>query len=182
MPRYTQARAVAVFLFAFTTIVTAQSVYPTGTTIYDPERAWNGYTVLSPLRTQAVIVIDMNGNVVKQWDGYRQFRRWSRPHISERRRHGAAGNNRRIRNRSNWFSGISKAMSSGASITTANPNAWRQRSGRHGNTTTGSGRIFRPAIIRQAVRPGSGQQDTDTHPHQPYPARRRRTSRSKTIA
>lgn len=48
----------------------AQSVYPTGATIYDPERAWNGYTVLSPLATQAVIVIDMNGNIVKRWDGY----------------------------------------------------------------------------------------------------------------
>jgi hypothetical protein len=48
----------------------AQSVYPTGTTIYDPDRAWNGYTVLSPLGTPAVLVIDMNGNVVKRWDGY----------------------------------------------------------------------------------------------------------------
>jgi Arylsulfotransferase (ASST) len=49
---------------------TAQSVYPTGTTIYDPERAWSGYTVLSPLQTQAVLVIDMNGTVVKRWEGY----------------------------------------------------------------------------------------------------------------
>ena len=45
-------------------------MYPTGTTIYDPDRAWNGYTVLSPLQTPAVIVIDMNGAVVKRWDGY----------------------------------------------------------------------------------------------------------------
>jgi hypothetical protein len=48
----------------------AQTVYPTGTTIYDPARAWSGYTVLSPLNTQAAIVIDMNGAVVKQWDGF----------------------------------------------------------------------------------------------------------------
>ena len=48
----------------------AQSVYPTGTTIYDPDRAWNGYTVLSPLGTQAVLVIDMNGTIVKRWEGY----------------------------------------------------------------------------------------------------------------
>ena len=48
----------------------APSVYPTGTTIYDPERSFNGYTVLSPLGEQAVVVIDMNGKVVKQWDGY----------------------------------------------------------------------------------------------------------------
>ncbi len=46
------------------------TVYPTGTTIYDPARTWSGYTVLSPLGTQAVIVIDMNGNVVKRWDDY----------------------------------------------------------------------------------------------------------------
>src|SRR5437764_13116327 len=70
MTRRTQACAAAVFLYAFAVTVTAQSVYPTGTTIYDPDHSWNGYTVLSPLRTQAVIVIDMNGNVVKRWDGF----------------------------------------------------------------------------------------------------------------
>ena len=46
------------------------SVFPTGTTIYDPARAWSGFTVLSPLQTQAAVVIDMNGKVVKQWDGF----------------------------------------------------------------------------------------------------------------
>ena len=51
-------------------LLAAPSVYPTGTTKYDPQLAWNGYTVLSPLGTPAAIVIDMNGNVVKQWDGY----------------------------------------------------------------------------------------------------------------
>jgi hypothetical protein len=51
-------------------LLAAPSVFPTGTTIYSPDRAWSGYTVLSPLGTQAAIVIDMNGNVVKRWDGY----------------------------------------------------------------------------------------------------------------
>lgn len=46
------------------------TVYPTGTTIYDPAHTWNGFTVLSPLGTQAVLVIDMNGNIVKRWEGY----------------------------------------------------------------------------------------------------------------
>jgi hypothetical protein len=70
MKRHTHL-VVAIFLLAVcTAIVAAQSVYPTRTTVYDPARTWNGYTVLSPLNTQAVIVIDMNGNVVKQWDGY----------------------------------------------------------------------------------------------------------------
>lgn len=69
MARLTHASAV-VLMHAFALTLAAQSVYPTGTTIYNPERTWNGYTVLSPLGTQAVLVIDMNGNIVKRWDGY----------------------------------------------------------------------------------------------------------------
>ena len=46
------------------------SVFPTGTTIYDPARAWSGFTVLSPLAGPNVVVLDMNGRVVKQWDGF----------------------------------------------------------------------------------------------------------------
>jgi hypothetical protein len=65
-----QVCAATTLVCALACTLAAQSVYPTGTTIYDPSRTWNGYTVLSPLGTQAVIVIDMNGNVVKQWDGY----------------------------------------------------------------------------------------------------------------
>ena len=61
---------VFVILVHLVTLTRAQTVYPTGTTIYDPARAWNGYTVLSPLGTQAVLVIDMNGNVVKRWEGF----------------------------------------------------------------------------------------------------------------
>ena len=69
MKRLTYA-LVAALAAVFTLIASAQTVYPTGTTIYDPDRAWNGFTVLSPLQTQAVVVIDMNGTVVKRWDGF----------------------------------------------------------------------------------------------------------------
>lgn len=48
----------------------APSVFPTGTTIYDPSKAWNGYTILSPLGGNTALVIDMNGNVVKRWEGF----------------------------------------------------------------------------------------------------------------
>ena len=65
MNRFPFIRAAIVFILVATLMLAAQSVYPTGTTIYDPDKTWNGYTVLSPLRTEAVIVIDMNGNVVK---------------------------------------------------------------------------------------------------------------------
>jgi outer membrane protein assembly factor BamB len=45
------------------------SVYPTGTTIYQPSRSWSGYTVFLAPDTDGAIVIDMNGRLVKQWKG-----------------------------------------------------------------------------------------------------------------
>ena len=70
MTRLTKAVARAMPALTAMIVFAASSVFPTGTTIYDPARAWNGFTVLSPLGTQAAVVIDMNGNVVKQWEGY----------------------------------------------------------------------------------------------------------------
>jgi len=65
-----RALSAAAILLICGIVAAAQSVYPTGTTIYEPAQTWNGYTVLSPLGAQAAIVIDMNGKVVKQWDGF----------------------------------------------------------------------------------------------------------------
>jgi len=49
-------------LFCFPT------VYPTGTTIYKPEKCQNGYTVYATeTEGEGTVLIDMNGNVVKQW-------------------------------------------------------------------------------------------------------------------
>lgn len=45
------------------------TVYPTGTTIYKPEKAWNGYTVFPAAGGQGCVLIDMNGNTVKFWEG-----------------------------------------------------------------------------------------------------------------
>ncbi len=45
------------------------SVYPTGTTIYDPTRAWSGYSVFVLPDTGAALV-DMNGRVVRQWETF----------------------------------------------------------------------------------------------------------------
>ncbi|HEY42229.1 MAG TPA: thioredoxin [Dehalococcoidia bacterium] len=53
------------------------SVYPTGTTIYDPEKCWNGYTVFQSrmprLPKGMAVLIDMNGNTVNQWKGLHGF-------------------------------------------------------------------------------------------------------------
>ena len=43
------------------------SVYPTGTTIYDRNRCWNGYTLFKT--NEDALLIDMNGNLVRHWKG-----------------------------------------------------------------------------------------------------------------
>lgn len=48
------------------------NVHPMGTTIYDPEKAWSGYTTMSVVGIGTVL-IDMNGNVVKTWKDLQGF-------------------------------------------------------------------------------------------------------------
>lgn len=43
------------------------SIYPTGVTIYDRERAFNGYTLFNSV--YGATLIDMNGRLVKVWKG-----------------------------------------------------------------------------------------------------------------
>ncbi|NKC11401.1 MAG: thioredoxin [Gammaproteobacteria bacterium] len=50
------------------------TVFPTGTTIYSPEKCFNGYT-LHPSHQPGVgaLLIDMNGNVVRSWPHFDGF-------------------------------------------------------------------------------------------------------------
>ena len=48
------------------------TVYPTGVTLYDPEKAYNGYTVM-PVKGQGAMLIDMNGQEIKLWKGVHGF-------------------------------------------------------------------------------------------------------------
>ena len=48
------------------------SVYPTGVTIYDPERAWSGYTIFQAPGVGALL-IDMSGREVQLWQGLQGF-------------------------------------------------------------------------------------------------------------
>ena len=48
----------------------APTVFPTGTTIYYPDKAWNGYTLLSILDARGAVLVDMNGRVVKRWENF----------------------------------------------------------------------------------------------------------------
>jgi hypothetical protein len=59
-----------VAIAASITLAAIGSVYPTGTTIYRPDKTWSGYTVFITPETEGVILIDMNGTVVKQWTGF----------------------------------------------------------------------------------------------------------------
>lgn len=52
--------------------MTYPSVYPTGVTIYNPAKCFNGYTILQP-RELGALVIDMNGTEVKLW---KQLQGW----------------------------------------------------------------------------------------------------------
>ena len=56
---FLMAMAVAVLLFAW------PSIYPTGTTIYNPGKAFNGYTMFNSGST--MYLMDMNGKVVHTW-------------------------------------------------------------------------------------------------------------------
>jgi len=48
------------------------SIYPTGTTIYNPEKCWSGYTIFQA-RELGAALIDMNGNLVQLWKGLQGF-------------------------------------------------------------------------------------------------------------
>ena len=48
------------------------SIHPTGTTIYKPEKCFNGYT-LYPARENGAVLIDMNGKVVHMWKDLHGF-------------------------------------------------------------------------------------------------------------
>jgi hypothetical protein len=48
------------------------TIYPTGTTVYDPDRCWNGYTVFIARETGAALA-DMNGTVAHMWEGLQGF-------------------------------------------------------------------------------------------------------------
>jgi hypothetical protein len=61
--------AIMVTLFATTAYATT-SVYPTGTVKYNPEKTFNGYTLIAGGKPR---LVDMNGNLVNEWDNANGF-------------------------------------------------------------------------------------------------------------
>ncbi len=52
--------------------MTYPSIYPTGTTVYLPEKCFNGYTLFQA-RELGALLIDMNGGETKLWKGFHGF-------------------------------------------------------------------------------------------------------------
>lgn len=52
--------------------MTYPSVYPTGATVYYPEKCWNGYTIFQAKELGALL-IDMNGTELQLWKGLHGF-------------------------------------------------------------------------------------------------------------
>ncbi|MCI6467778.1 MAG: aryl-sulfate sulfotransferase [Faecalicatena sp.] len=42
-------------------------VFPHGVTVYNPDKCWNGYTIV-PLINDGVLLFDMNGNEIRRWN------------------------------------------------------------------------------------------------------------------
>ena len=64
---YRQLSALAILVFLPGMFFAAPSVFPTGTTIYHPDKAWSGYTLHDTPDEQGAVLVDMNGTVVKHW-------------------------------------------------------------------------------------------------------------------
>ena len=58
--------AAAMIGFASPLINAVVSVYPTGTTIYQPDKTWSGFTLLDAADGDGAVLIDMNGNIVRR--------------------------------------------------------------------------------------------------------------------
>ncbi len=64
--QYYLPRVLLLYCF-ISSVSSAPSVYPTGTTIYDPDKAWNGYTIFRLPDNEGDVLIDMNGGEVRRW-------------------------------------------------------------------------------------------------------------------
>ncbi|ABO48909.1 conserved hypothetical protein [Desulforamulus reducens MI-1] len=52
--------------------MTYPSIFPTGATIYNPEKCWNGYTIIQ-VEDLGALLINMNGGEVKLWKNLHGF-------------------------------------------------------------------------------------------------------------
>jgi hypothetical protein len=63
-------------LFAYQDSYAYPTVYPTGTTIYEVGKTFNGYTLFRIKVPNRILLIDMDGEVVHSWEHGNQFMQW----------------------------------------------------------------------------------------------------------
>jgi hypothetical protein len=63
-----------IFVVGMISLTTAQGIlcrsvldWPTGVTVYKPEKCYSGFTLFTPYRSGAIFMIDMSGRVVHTW-------------------------------------------------------------------------------------------------------------------
>ena len=57
----------AVLVLAPARLLASQSVFPTGTTVFHPDKTWSGYTIIDTPGEGGAALIDMNGNLLRRW-------------------------------------------------------------------------------------------------------------------
>ncbi len=65
--QFSKISVAAICLGVASTLMAIPSVFPTGTTIFDPEKTWSGYTIIDAADRNGAVLLDMNGNIVRRW-------------------------------------------------------------------------------------------------------------------
>ena len=131
-------------------------MYPTGTTIFHPDKTWSGYTVFITPDADGVILIDMNGRVVKQWTDLSGAAGGPARILPG----GSRDRRRRERRAAPGSAGARAARLGRQGSVALRPHradsraATAPRSGRRASITTGSVRVSRRATIAPGVAAG----------------------------
>ena len=127
------------------------TIYPTGVTLFDPAKAWSGYTIF-PAADLGAMLIDMNGKEVQLWKGLQGFPNKLLP---DGQVFGSTGLPPIIATRIKriWPKSIGRAISFGGSAgSNISPTPDKSRAGMRANITTFSARAIPSATTRPARR------------------------------
>src|SRR5271167_3990672 len=128
------------------------TIYPTGVTLYDPAKAWNGYTIF-PAADLGALLIDMNGREVQLWKGLQGFPNKLLRTVRSLAAPGVATLTMVSRIKRTWSKSIGKAISFGGSAGwKISPTPDKSRGGMRASITTFSAKAIPSDITRQARR------------------------------
>src|SRR5438477_1692574 len=85
------------------------TIYPTGVTLYDPDKAWNGYTIF-PAADLGALLIDMNGKEVQLWKGLQGFPNKLLPDGQVFGSTGLRHPDQSYQDQTDWFKSVGRAI------------------------------------------------------------------------